>query len=390
MDEEGVAILTLADGRTTSVLLPQLVLNPPGWFFEATDPLNRYLNAYAAAFGGPCEHETESNDPERCGSCDDEVRVWRETLQEICSWAMDAVVGPITAEIRRAPPGRGAPLHLVLVPSEALSLVPWHAARNTDSAGTHTYAIEDTNISYIASGRLLIETSTRPPQPRDTRALLVGDPRGDLPSAKSEVLELAECYPDARCLGAGDHPGVPPAWPDDVLAAMPSADGPGLPLLHLACHGMVGRTPLESQLLLAEHKALTVAELLHQSTSREPAAPGPLVVLSACETNLALDDLDEAITLSTAFLVAGASTVIGTLWPVDDERSALVMRLLHHYLATGHPPADALRAAQRWMLDWQRTAPFEHLDDSILDRALRDTDELEDPLFWAGFTHQGR
>ena len=84
---------------------------------------------------------------------------------------------------------------------------------------------------------------------------------------------------------------------------------------------------------------------------RDPASPGFLAVLSACTTDLANVDHDEALTLASALLAAGACGVIGARWPVEDSAAAPVMVMFHHFLNNGHPyPAEALRAAQLWML----------------------------------------
>ena len=76
--------------------------------------------------------------------------------------------------------------------------------------------------------------------------------------------------------------------------------------------------------------------------------PG-LVSLAACTTHRAGRAYDEAVTLSTAFLVAGATTAIGSLWPVPDRETARLTVTFHDNLADGMPPHEALRAVQRSM-----------------------------------------
>ncbi|WP_262412312.1 CHAT domain-containing protein, partial [Streptomyces fungicidicus] len=55
---------------------------------------------------------------------------------------------------------------------------------------------------------------------------------------------------------------------------------------------------------------------------RAPGTAGPLVVLSACETDLSTGDHDEALTLSTALVARGAADVVGSRWAVDDCATA--------------------------------------------------------------------
>jgi CHAT domain-containing protein len=75
--------------------------------------------------------------------------------------------------------------------------------------------------------------------------------------------------------------------------------------------------------------------------------PGATVVLSACETALGAEVEGEGLMgLTRAFHLAGARTVVATLWSVGDRSSADLMERFHAHLAAGQPPAGALRAAQ--------------------------------------------
>jgi CHAT domain-containing protein len=77
-----------------------------------------------------------------------------------------------------------------------------------------------------------------------------------------------------------------------------------------------------------------------------------LVVLSACETGV-FDfqrTPDEFIGLPATFLQAGSAGVIGTLWPVDDTSTALIMMKFYElHFAKNVEPAAALRGAQLWL-----------------------------------------
>ncbi|MFD0429574.1 CHAT domain-containing protein [Streptomyces zhihengii] len=112
-----------------------------------------------------------------------------------------------------------------------------------------------------------------------------------------------------------------------------------------------------------------------------------LVVLAACRTNVSGHGYDEAYSLSTAFLVAGARSVVGSLWPVPDDATSLLMYMTHHYLSReGLPPGSALRRAQLWMLDTGRQAPPGMPTDMV---ARVGDIKADDLVGWAGFTHLG-
>jgi CHAT domain-containing protein len=100
-----------------------------------------------------------------------------------------------------------------------------------------------------------------------------------------------------------------------------------------------------------------------------------------------MNDYDEALTLGTAFAATGAASVVGTRWLVPDARTALLMFMFHHHLASGHSAGDALRLAQLWMLDPDRAA-LPEMPKTFADEVSRE--DLGDPASWAGFIHMGR
>ena len=92
-----------------------------------------------------------------------------------------------------------------------------------------------------------------------------------------------------------------------------------------------------------------------------------LVVLSACETGLGQIRSGEGVFgLQRAFLLAGAGTLVMSLWSVPDRQTRELMVDFHTRLRAGEPPAAALRAAQQ---------------------ALKVREP--DPYFWGGFVCLG-
>jgi CHAT domain-containing protein len=98
--------------------------------------------------------------------------------------------------------------------------------------------------------------------------------------------------------------------------------------------------------------------------------PVDLVVLSACQTALGKDVRGEGLLgLTRGFMYAGAASVMASLWKVDDEATAELMRQTYaNMLQKGMTPAAALRAAQN---------------------TIRQRPEWQSPYYWAGFTLQG-
>ena len=83
-----------------------------------------------------------------------------------------------------------------------------------------------------------------------------------------------------------------------------------------------------------------------------------LVVLSACDTGRGDVKLGQGVYgLRRAFLVAGAETVVMSLWKVNDETTRALMEAYYRHLLAGQGRATALREAMR---ELRRTHPHPH------------------------------
>ncbi|MFJ1614393.1 CHAT domain-containing protein [Streptomyces sp. NPDC088251] len=323
---------------------------------------------------------------------------WRTALEELCDWAGPVVMGPLSRSplISEAGP---AP-HLVLVPFGDLGGIPWHAALLSSGlrdGGRPVHAVERLTLSYAASARQFQEAHNRPRPALDAHPVIVGNPDDTLPGAAAEARQIhTALYPRGLLLGKVRRANGPGS-PAEVLAALPGRERAGASVLHLACHARPSSaSPLDAHLLLAAPDGgsgredaghLSIREILRQARGRPPGAPGGLVVLDACVSDHAGDDLDEALTLSTAFLAAGATGVVGSRWEVPDGPTGLVMYVFHDRLRRGATPVRALREAQLWLLDPDREVP-EDMPRAVAD-ILYDVDPAALEL-WAAFACQGR
>ncbi|MGC5015453.1 CHAT domain-containing protein [Streptosporangium sp. DT93] len=389
----GSALVVGADGRTGEIPLPRL----------DTGPRSR-VAAFQRAHR---DHDmTEADTPGRRRA----FLRWRHALGDLCDWAWEAAMEPLL--------GRTARGRLVLVPVGELGAVPWHAARREVGNGVRRYAVQDRVISYAASARQFVDARRHGRRPWAEDAALVRVGGSHLYWSSKEIEHIhGRHYPEGRLLGgrrsgagrtgrgqasprrAGPSPadvtgraascraGLP-ATTENVVGLLPGPHSGGATLLHLGCHAHPARRPVDSHLLLAGGQTLGMTRILRQARARPPGVSGGLVVLAACGSDLTGRDHDEALTLATAFLAAGAVGVVGTRWPVDDLPTMLFTTMFHHYLNAGYDdPAVALRAAQLWMLDPRRARPAGLGEDLA---GYVGEAPLHEPESWAAFTYQGR
>lgn len=366
----GHAVFVPARGDVEVVELPELRIG------DGTQ-----IAHYAAAFAR--WHGPDPGSPQERRAA---FEHWRDALGALAGWAWEAAGRAVLEKATRFAADPALPC-LALAPVGQLALVPWQAARPAGGGRTTALAARAV-VSWVPSARLLEHALDRTPG-GTAAALVVGDPTGDLRSAGAEAHAVHDVFhPGATYLGrapvGATRPTAGPGSAADVLTWL-EAQPTGATLVHLACHAIADLAdPPRSHLRLADGP-LAVADLLaHQVTHRLPLDH---VVLSACATNVGGEDHDEAFSLSTTFLAAGARTVVGSMWTVPDAYTSRLIFMYHHYLETDRcRPADALHRAQCWALDPGRIAPATMPARLV---AARGGLPPDDPVAWAGFVHLG-
>ena len=234
-------------------------------------------------------------------------------------------------------------------PDQSSHLLPWSLAASmgswTDGSG------EPITVVTVPALDVLAQIRRRSPRLEPGDALVIAsNPRGDLKYAVDEATAVAELLHTAPLIG-------PRATKDAVRARLPGAD-----YVHFAAHASFDpESPLDSGILV-DDGVLTAREAM------ESELDARLVVLSACETGMSARLAgDELAGLAYAFLVAGARSLVVSLWAVDDESSAALMRRLYA-LRAAHDTATALKLAAN---DTRSAAAWAH------------------PFFWAAFTFTG-
>ena len=310
----------------------------------------------------------------------------------------------------------GGRTRLFIAPDGDLSRLPFEALPSVDGRRL----IDDFLISYLSAGRDVMRFAVAA-SIETTAPLVVADPDFDLGdvSEKSEALPRAsedatffEALPETRIEGEqiAQMLGVQAIVGPDVLeSTIKRQRSPRV--VHIATHGFfepdVDRSLDEAQRTLAlptDGGSVVLRHVTRRSVTNSMLRSGlalagangrfrafsppreaedgiltaedvgmleltgtDLVVLSACETGLGTIRRGEGVFgLRRAFAVAGARTLVMSLWKVPDLETRELMVEMYRRLLAGERCADAMRASQ---LSMKSRKP--------------------EPFYWAAFICQG-
>jgi CHAT domain-containing protein len=251
---------------------------------------------------------------------------------------------------------------IAFIPNQLLFYLPMQALVKKGTGGEIRYLIEDKQIVYLTNADVM-NVVQRPDEEKSHQGMVAfGNPTGaDLPSAEAEVEAIAQFFPQTEVLM-----GV-----QATKAALSVEERLDKRVVHFATHGTLNATqPSESYILLASGETPGQERLTEGEVLSLPFNKVDLVTLSACETAFGDKDPDggEVTTLAEAFSSAGATSVLASLWSVDDESTKEFMIHFYTQLAAGQSKAASLQNAQITLM---KNPKFSH------------------PLYWAPFVLMG-
>lgn len=296
---------------------------------------------------------------------------------------------------------------LLVVADGALQYIPFQALVVPSTDGPVSLIVDHEIVNEPSASTLallLAETKARRPAPKNVAVLAdpvfeADDPR--IESATTKITAQVQETPISRALREVNPSGLegPIARlrasgdeADAIMSVTPwlsgfkaigfnasratamSADLGNYRIVHFATHGFVNNeNPKLSGVVLSLFDQMGQPQdgFLRLHDIYNLKLPVELVVLSACNTGLGKDVKGEGLVgLTRGFMYAGASSVVASLWKVDDAATAELMRIFYGYmLRDGLSPAAALRKAQVTMSQQKR---------------------WQSPYFWAGFVIQGQ
>ncbi|MEG4082434.1 CHAT domain-containing tetratricopeptide repeat protein [Microcoleus sp. POL10_C6] len=233
---------------------------------------------------------------------------------------------------------------VIFIPHKSLFLVPFVALQDP----TGQYLIEKHTILTAPALQILQFTRQSRQKVRQLSLqnnLVVGNPimpkigtpprqLAALPGSEQEAITIAQLLNTKPITGSQ-------ATKASIVQQMLKAR-----IIHLATHGLlneVKRRDLPGAIALApsgnDDGLLTSSEILDLKLNAE------LVVLSACNTGRGKLTGDGVLGLSRAFISAGVSSIIVSLWLVPDEQTAELMAEFYRQLQKNPNKAEALRQA---------------------------------------------
>ena len=299
------------------------------------------LDAFIVRRGGVFHHRADAG----AGNLGVTVRVARELIGRAGEGRrVPAPLGELYQTLLEPLVRRGALQgagHLHVVAHGPLAALPFAALWNRS---TGRFLIQDYTLDYLPAVAALGDTAPAISLPLGRMAVFAPLP-DSLPATRQEAGLIGRLLPGATVkVGRA-------ATESGVRAALRG----GRPV-HLATHGSQNaQNPLFSRMIVgrstnsdpAEDGRLELHEILTLKTG------SPLVFLSGCETGLTGAGQDpfaqtmEEGSLAQAFLIAGAKTVVATLWRVPDQGAREIAGRFYRHLLTEGRAAEALARAQR-------------------------------------------
>ena len=232
------------------------------------------------------------------------------------------------------------PRQLVIIPDGALSLLPFQAliasrpAGNTVDYKTLDYLVRHFAISYSYDAASLFASNHRPSSRKELLAFGWSDGQqsensGNLPGTYKELQSIGDIRSGRFIMGK------------EASKASFVNLAPDYSILHLAVHGEADAHDIYNNYLQFQDEKLFAHELygFHLNAN--------LTVLSACETGYGkVFNAEGVYSLARGFFFAGSKSLLMTLWRIDDQATAFLMRGFYENIERGEYLTDAIHQSQ--------------------------------------------
>lgn len=242
---------------------------------------------------------------------------------------------------------------LHIIPGGLIWYLPVEILGNEDS---HPL-IRDRDVSYLSSADVLkLIRQSKTPDSKNAVLIAFGAPSGvDLPASRKEVEKIGANFPKSRIFTGVE------ATKERFIKEAPEGN-----IVHIATHSKLNREDINRSYIQFAGKD---PDLYLGEVYGIPLKKSTLVTLSSCESALGEDNPGrEFASLASAFTAAGASSVVASLWRVEDEATSRLFEEFYRNLRLGKSRAESLRLAKIKLIDDPKTSH---------------------PYYWGGFILMG-
>ncbi|MCR4402009.1 MAG: CHAT domain-containing tetratricopeptide repeat protein [Firmicutes bacterium] len=255
------------------------------------------------------------------------MRKLLESYEDHARALYDALMAPVESLI-------AGKRRILILPHGPLHHVPFHVLHDG-----RRYVIDSHEVSLAPSLKALAAIWAKGRRAART-CLAVGVKDDAAPLAELECERVAELF------GTGNAQLL---LGEDATVQSLARNASGFDVVHIAGHAVFDpEDPMRSHIRLASG-SLSASDIFE--TRMECA----LVMLSACQTGVAyVSSGDELLGLSRGVFLAGASSLVASLWKVNDESTVDLAVEFYRSLLAGRTKPEALRSAAMRM---RRRAP---------------------------------
>ena len=275
---------------------------------------------------------------------------------------------------------------LIVIPDGLLNYIPFEAlleksvANYSNNFRSLPYLLNTHEISYCYSATLL-EEMDRKPKPSNNKLIafapsfpsqlpqnkllasrrLRGNALDTLYNNINEVKALEKLFSQSRIYT--HHSASKSNFLDHATEYT---------IIHIATHGVIEDSSSEDSFLAFTSIGDSVGNKLYVRDLYEIRLQAALVVISACDTGIGeLRKGEGLISIARGFSYAGASSILTSLWSVNDSATAQIIQSYYQFLKEGASKPSALRQAKLAFISGQKDASEAH------------------PFFWASFIQIG-
>jgi CHAT domain-containing protein/HEAT repeat protein len=222
---------------------------------------------------------------------------------------------------------------VTIVPNGVLHSLPFASLVINGDAKKPEYLIDRFDINYANTTSIMASVMKKKHNENpDGEFVAYANPDGTLPFAESSAKEIAHHFRKKQVF-IGEKASK------TSIGTIPSR----IEYLHFGTHGVFNKNDSMKNYLMMYDGELTVEEIWGL-----PLYGTRLVTLTACDTGLGeIMSGDDVISLESAFIFAGSSSVLFTLWKVEEETATRLTTLFYAEMMKGRNKAQALSSAQK-------------------------------------------